>query len=46
MDKAMKATFLGRDNVVLNVWYSCCAYVVYDVHVSSLMLCACAMVYI
>jgi len=33
----MEARFLGRDSVVLDVWYYCCAYVVYVVHVPSMM---------
>jgi len=27
MDKTLEARLLGRDNVVLDVWYYCCAYV-------------------
>ena len=37
---------LGRDSVVLNLWYYCCAYVVYVVHVSFVMLCTRGGVYI
>jgi len=43
MDKALEASLLGRYCVVLDVWYYCCAYVV---HVASVMLCACNLVYI
>jgi len=46
MDQTLESRFLGRDDVVLHVWYYYCAYVVYVVHVSSLMLCACSVVYI
>jgi len=31
--KTLEARLLGRDSVVLVVWYYCCAYVVYVVHV-------------
>ena len=44
--ETLEEIFLGRDNVVLDVGYYYCAYVVYVVHVSSLMLCACSVVYI
>ena len=37
---------LGRDSVVLDVWYYCYAYIVYVVHFTSTMLCACGVVYI
>jgi len=43
MDKTLEARFLGRDNVVLDVWYYCCAYVV---NVASVMLCTCGVVYL
>ena len=46
MNKTLEARFLGRDSVVLDVWYYYCAYVVYVVHVSSVMLCTCGVVYI
>jgi len=46
MDKTLKERLLGRDNVVLDEWYYCCAYVVYVVHVASVMLCACCVVHI
>ena len=42
MDKTMEARFLGRDNVILDVRYYCCAYVVYVVHVAYALLCACS----
>ena len=41
MDEIPKVSFLGKDSVVLDVWYYCCAYVVYVVHVASMM---CALV--
>jgi len=41
MDEIPEARFLGKDNVVLYVWYYCYAYVVYVVHVASMM---CALV--
>jgi len=44
MDTTLGARLLGRDNVVLDVWYYSCAYVVYSVHVASMMLCACGIV--
>lgn len=34
MDKTLEAGLLGRDNVVLHVWYYFCAYIVY---VASMM---------
>ena len=37
MDEILEARFLGKDSVVLDVWYYCCAYVVYVVHVASMM---------
>ena len=46
MDKTLEARLLGRDSVVLDVWYHYCSYVVYVVHVASVMLCACSVVYI
>lgn len=45
MGKTWEARFLGIDSVVLDVWYYCCAYVVYVVHVTSILLCACGVVY-
>ena len=44
--ETLETRLLGRDSVVLDVWYYCCAYVVYVVHVASVMLCACIVVYI
>jgi len=44
--ETLKAGLLGRDCVVLDVWYYCCAYVVFVVHVASVMLCACGVMYI
>ena len=41
MDEISEARFLGKDSVVLDVWYYCYAYVVYVVHVASMM---CALV--
>jgi len=46
MDKTLEARFLGRDSVVLDVWYYCCAYVVYVVPIAFMMLCTCVVVYI
>ena len=46
MGKALETMFLGRENVLLDVRYYCCAYVVYIVHVASVMLCACSVAYI
>jgi len=37
MGKTLETRFLGKDNVVLDVWYYCYAYVVYVVHVASMM---------
>ena len=37
MYEILEARFLGKDSVVLDVWYYCCAYDVYVVHVSSMM---------
>lgn len=45
MDKALEAKFLGRDSVVLDMWYYDCAYVIYVVHVASVMLCTYGVVY-
>jgi len=45
MDKTLGTRFLGRESVLLEVRYYCCAYVVYIVHVSSMMLCTCSVVY-
>ena len=38
MDKTLEERFLAEDNVVLDVWYYCCA------HVAYVMLCACSVV--
>ena len=38
--ETLEARLLGRDSVVLDVWYYYCAYV------ASVMLCACSVVYI
>lgn len=46
MGKALEAKFLGKSSMVLDVWYYCCAYVLYVVHDSSMMLCACSVMYI
>ena len=46
MDKTLEARLVGRDSVVLDVCYYCCAYVVYVVHVASVMLFSCGVVYI
>ena len=43
MDKALEARLLGIDNLVLDVWYYCCAYVI---QVASVMLCVCGVVHI
>ena len=37
MNKTWEARFLGKDNMVLDVWYYYCAYTVYVVHVSYMM---------
>jgi len=44
-DKTLEARFLGKDSMVFKVWYYCCAHVVYVVHVVSMILCACHVVY-
>jgi len=44
--ETLEARFLGRDSVVLDVWYYCCAYVLYVGHAASVMLCTCGVVYI
>jgi len=44
--ETLEARLLGRGSVVLDVWYDCCAYVVYVVHVTYVMLCTCDVVYI
>ena len=44
--ETLEAMLLGRDSVVLDVWYYCCAYIVYVVHAASVKLCACGVVYI
>ena len=41
--ETLEARFLGMDSVVLDVWQYYCAYVV---HVSSMMLFECSVVYI
>jgi len=46
MDKTLESRLLGRDIMVLDVWYYFCAYVVYVVHVSYVILCTCDVVYI
>ena len=38
MNKTLEEKFLGKDSVVLDVWYYCCAYVVYVLHVTSVMI--------
>ena len=45
MLKTLEARFLGKDSVVLDVWYYSCAYVIYVVHVAY-MICACAVLHI
>ena len=37
MDEILEARFLGKDNVVLDVRYYYCAYIVYVAHVASMM---------
>jgi len=37
MDKTLEEIFLGRGSVLLDVRYYCCAYVIYVVHVASVM---------
>ena len=44
--ETLEARLLGRDNVGLDVWCYCCAYLVYVVHVASVMLLACSVVHI
>ena len=46
MNNTLEARFLGRDNVVLDVWNYFCAHVVCDIHVGFVILCACYAVYI
>ena len=46
MDKILEARLLGGDSVVLDVWYYCCTYIVYVVHIAFVILCACGVVYI
>jgi len=46
MNKTLEASFLGKKTVVMDVWYECCAYAIYVVLVSLIMLCACSVVYI
>ena len=45
MNKTLEARFLGKESVVLDVWYYCGAYVVYVVHVAS-MMCALMVLFI
>ena len=45
MYKTLEASFLGRDNVVLGLWYYFCEHVVYVVHVAYVSLCSCGVVY-
>lgn len=42
--ETLEARLLGRDSTVLDVWYYCCAYVVYVLNVAFVMLCACGVV--
>jgi len=44
--ETLETRLLGRDSVVLDVWYYCCVYVVYVVHVAFMMFCACGVVHI
>jgi len=44
--ETLKAMLLGRDGVVSDVWYYCCAYIVYVIHIAYVMLCTCGVVYI
>ena len=44
MDEMPEARFLSKDNMVFDVWYYCYSYVVYVVHVASMILCACSVV--
>jgi len=46
MGNTLEARLLGRDSVILDVWYYYCEYVVYVVHISCVMLCAYSVVYI
>jgi len=46
MDKILEAKLLGKDSVVLDVWYYYCAYVVYVVPVAYVLLCECGFVHI
>jgi len=43
--ETLEARLLGRDSVVLDVWYYCCACIVYFLHVAFVM-CACGVLYI
>jgi len=38
MNKTLETRFLGKDNVVSDVWYYCYAYVLYVVHIASVTL--------
>ena len=44
MDEIPEARFLSKDNMVFDVWYYCYSYVVYVVHVASIM-CALSVLY-
>ena len=37
MDEIPEARFLGKDNMVFDVWYYYCEYIIYVVHVSYMM---------
>ena len=37
MDEIPEPRFLGKDNMFLDVWYYCYEYVLYVVHVASMM---------
>ena len=38
MNKTLEARFLGKDSMVSDVWYYCCAYFLYVVHVETMMI--------
>jgi len=38
MNKTLDARFLGKDIVVLDMWYYFCAYFVYVLHVAFVMI--------
>lgn len=44
--ETMEVRLFGRDSVVFDVWYYYCTYVMHVVHVASVMLCTCSVVYI